>query len=273
MAGAKTAQPGDLLDDLDGERPAAPFTVLAAGRVVEFAPAAGPGWRELMEALVWPPAFVATFGPSGRRDLAAVDGLSVGQMRALLRGWRIHHGLSTRDADHLRLAAMLSKPAYRDAAEQDLWEIHKLDLSTEWQDRRWRRLLNLLEGLRRTSHVQEAMTLDEDLARIYVEQERRGKAEESKPRRRMSEFTVEAELLSYAVDRLGELITVHASGRGAKRRRVQPMPRPESAITKIREQRSQHKHKFTVARVFGYIDQHGKPTGKNPAQEGLALPL
>ena len=63
-----TAQPTDGLDDLDGERPAEPFTVQIAGRTVAFRPAAGPGWRALMDALSWPPLFMEVFGPTDVDD-------------------------------------------------------------------------------------------------------------------------------------------------------------------------------------------------------------
>lgn len=261
-----------LLDDLDGERPEQPFTVRAGGRIVVFSPAAGPAWQDLLEALSWPPAFLDLFGPAGRADKKAVQHLTIRQMRVLLRTWRVHHGLSVDDADHMRLVGMLSKPAYRAAAERDLREVHGLDLAAEWQARRWRRLLCLLDGLRRTSHVHEAMTLDEELARLYLEQERRGKVEKNQVRRRSTEYSLEAELLSFAVDRLGELISVAAAGKGAKRRKVQPMPRPDSAIARVRERMSKRKHEYTVARVFGYLDEHGRPTGKGPVPAGIAMP-
>jgi hypothetical protein len=256
--------PGGL-DELDGERPDASFTVLARGRKVTFAAAAGPPWIDLLEALGWPPSFMKMFGPSGARDVAAIEQLTIYQMRALLHRWRLHHGLCADDYDNLRLAAMLAKRDYRDAAEQDLWEVHKLDLSTEWQSRRWRRLLNLLDGLRRTSHVSEALAMDEDLAEMYLEQERRRRSKPASTRR-YSEFTIEAELLSHAVDRLGELIVAHAAGRGGRRRRVEPMPRPETALHRVRQRRARNHHKYTVARVFGYVDEKGNPTGKGPAE-------
>lgn len=262
------AQPTDALDDLDGEQPLQPFTVQVGDHVVVFRPAVGPGWRELMEALAWPPAFVDRFGPVDASQVAAVEALPAWQMRAVLRGWRVHHGLCPVYSDNLRLAAMLSKPGYRAAAERDLWECHRLDVNAEWQGRRWRRLLNLLDGLRRTSHVYEAMTQDEELAEMWLEQERRGQVPDRKPRRRMTEFSVEAELLSYAVDRLGELILAQATGKGASRRRVEPMPRPETAMTRVRDRQARRKHKFTVARVYGLIDEKGQPTGMGPVPEG-----
>lgn len=254
------------LDDLDAERPGEPFTVQVAGRAITLAAAAGPSWSDLMEALAWPTRFVDVFGPDDPADRKAIEHLAIWQMRALLRDWRRHHGLCASDDEHMRLAIMLRKPVYRAAAERDLWEIHHLDLSTEWQSRRWRRLLNLLDGLRRTAHVHEAMALDEDLAEAYLDLERRRgqDAPRGKATRRVNEFTVEAELLSYAVDRLGELLSAYAIGRGGRRRKVEPMPRPESALHKVRQRRSQRKHNYTVARMFGYIDEKGQPTGRGP---------
>jgi hypothetical protein len=262
------ARASDILDELDGERPGQPFTVLAAGRVLEFGSAAGPPWERLLEALAWPPAFVDLFGPADPGGRAAVERLPLWQMRTLLQRWRTHHGLCVDDSEHLRLASMLGKPQYRAAAEQDLWEVHHLDLSAEWQARRWRRLLNLLDGLRRTSHVSEALAMDEDLAELYLEHERRRKddaARAAKAARRYSEFSVEAELLSYAVDRLGELIVAHAAGRGGRRRKVEPMPRPETALHRVRQRRARSHHQYTVARVYGFVDEKGKPTGSGPA--------
>lgn len=257
-----------VLDDLDGERPQVPFTVQVGEHAVVFRPAAGPGWQDLMQALAWPPAFVELFGPADPDDVTAVEALPVWQMRAVVRGWRIHHGLCPEFADNLRLVALLSKPTYRAAAERDLHEVHRLDLNVEWQARRWRRLLNLLDGLRRTSHVYEAMTQDDVLAEMWLEQERRNKTPDRKTSRRMTEFSVEAELLSYTVDRLGELIQAQAIGKGARRRKVEPMPRPETAMHRVRERRAQRKHRFTVARMYGLVDAKGRPTGKGPVPEG-----
>ncbi len=257
----------DELDDLDGERPGRGFAVQVAGQVIGLRSAAGVHWRELMEALAWPPEFLARFGPRDPAERAVLEELSVMQMRVLLRGWRTHQGLCPGHSDNLRLVSMLAKPAYRQAAERDLWETHHLDLTAEWQSRRWRRLLNLLDGLRRTSHVHEVMVQDEDLAELVLEQERRSKADTApkRSRRRMTEFSVEAELLSYAVDRLGELIVASAVGKGGRRRKVEPMPRPETALHRVRQRRALRRHQYTVARVFGYVDEHGQPTGRGPA--------
>jgi hypothetical protein len=258
-----------ILDELDWERPDEPFVVGLTGRQVAFAAAAGPAWSDLLEAMSWPPAFLDLFGPADPDDRAAVERLPVWQMRELLRRWRIHHGLCPVLQDNVRLAALLGKASYRAAAERDLWEVDRLDLTQEWRSRRWRRLLNLLDGKRRTSWVHDAMMQDEELAAIYLEQERRGQVTApGKSGRKMTEYTVEAELLSYAVDRLGELIVATAASRGAKTRRVKPMPRPETAVHRVRERRARNTHAYTVARVFGYIDEKGRPTGRGPRPAG-----
>jgi len=257
-------RPATELDDLDGECPDGPFAVQIAGRVVVFRPAAGPGWRDLMEALAWPPAFMELYGPDDPDHADAVWTLPVWQMRALLRGWRVHHGLSVSDADHLRLIGTLAKPAMRAAAERDLREIHGLDLTREWRQRRWRRLLNLLDGVRRDSYLSEAISLDEEWAEETLKREDAKKEEDRRPRRRLSEFSVEAELLSHVVDRVGELIQTVAATRGAKPRRVEPMPRPESVVHRMRHRRAHRQHKFTVARAFGWVDAKGQPTSRSP---------
>lgn len=259
MAGT---QHSDELDDLDAERPTEPFVAQVDGRPVAFRPATGPPWRELLAALDHWPLFMDLFGPDDPDDAARVERLPLWKMRALVRAWRLHHGLCATDKDHIRLVAWLGKREYRAAVERDLHEVHGLDLTEEWQSRRWRRLLNLVDGLRRTSHLQDAMTQDDELADALLERDKGD--EDDGPRRRMVEFSVEAELLSTVADRIGELIMVTGAGRGIRARRVPPMPRPVTAMHRARDRYARRKHTFTVARVFGYVDAKGQPTGKQP---------
>jgi len=251
----------DGLDDLDRERPGEPFTVRVAGRLVRLGSARRAGWRELLAALDDWPMFLELFGPDDDDDRAALDGLALWKVRALLRAWRVHHGLCVSDEDHRRLVALLSKPAYRSAISRDLHEVHGLDLTAEWQSRRWRRLLDLVDGSRRTSHLQEAMAQDDELAEALLESD---DSERSGPKRRVIDFTAEVEVLSVLADRVAELIQVVGAGRGMKRGRVTPMPRPETALHRARERRTRRKHRYTVARVFGYVDAQGQPTGRDP---------
>lgn len=259
----------DGLDDLDTERPDEPFVVQVDSRPVRFRAATEVGWQDLMAALNHWPMFMHMFGPEEPDDVALVEHLPVWKMAALVRAWRIHQGLSASNRAHHRLIGMLRKPDYRAAIEQDLHEVHRLDLTVEWQSRRWRRLLSLIDGLRRTSNLQEVMTQDDELADALLEAEARGE-EITAPKRRMSEFSVEAEVMSVVADRIGELIQAQGAGKGAKRRRVTPLPRPETAMHRARERRAERKHRYTVGRVFGYIDAQGQPTGTQP-EDGTSL--
>lgn len=256
MAGKRHS---DALDDLDAERPAQPFVALVDGRSVAFRPATGPPWRELLASLDHWPLWMDLFGPSKPSKVALVEQLPVWKMRELVRAWRRHQGLCATDEDHFRLVGWLGKKAYRDAIERDLHEVHHLDLAEEFQARRWRRLLNLVDGLRRTSHLQDAITQDDELAEALLKRE---DGDDDRPRRRMVDFTVEAELLSTVADRIGELIVVTGAGRGVKARRVPPQPRPVTAYQRARDRYARRKHNYTVGRVFGLIDAQGKPTGK-----------
>lgn len=72
----------------------------------------------------------------------------------------------------------------------------------------------------------------------------------SQPRRRMSEYSVQVEMLTAILDRLGEVVQAIAISAGAKPRKLTPAPRPVTAMEALRHQRSEHKHRQVVARVL-----------------------
>jgi hypothetical protein len=150
-------------------------------------------------------------------------------------------------------------------------EVFRLDLTQEWRMRRWRRLLNLLERLARTrtSWLNEALSQDEELAEHMIKTEKRG--EPAKPTRSMREFSPIVEVLSTIADRQAELAQVMAATKGAKPHRIDPLPRPTTAYARIRQRKSREHHSYTVARVYGYIDAQGKPTGVEP-KPGVVVP-
>lgn len=90
------------------------------------------------------------------------------------------------------------------------------------------------------------MSQDEELAEAMLA----NPPKETPPRRRMSEFSPVVELLSVCADRLAEVAQVIAATKGAKPGRVKPMPRPVTAMDRIRERRRLAKHKSLVARVL-----------------------
>lgn len=140
--------------------------------------------------------------------------------------------------------------------------MYRLDLTQEWRMRRWRRLLNLIERFARTrtSWLNDAMSEDEELAEFLVKTEKRDAP--AKVARSMRDFSAVVEVLSVVADRQAELAQIMAAHKGAKPRRVDPMPRPETAFQKVKRRKSRQHHSYTVARVFGYIDEKGRPTGK-----------
>lgn len=100
--------------------------------------------------------------------------------------------------------------------------------------------------LPRSSAYTEAMAGDEELAQHLPD---RGD-EPAAPQRRMSEYTAEVELLSVVADRLAEVVNVIIAVNRGRPGKVTPMPRPVTAMDRLRRRRREHNHKSLVARVL-----------------------
>lgn len=258
MSGTGAVHP---LAALDHERPDEPMTVRVDGTVLTMVspvdvPAVGlvkalSDWRLFLLALVV------------EQDRLAHAAMTLRQAQQMMVVYRLRFGLCGSVDDDQRLCALLGRPARRDAVEADLREVYQLDLTTEWQARRWRRLLNCMNRLRGNSHLHEVLAQDDELAAFLLAQERKGKpAPAAKPR--LSEFSTEAGLLSVVADRLAELIQVVHVSKGGKYRKVQPLPRPESALARARRRQASVHHNYTVARARGWVDEHGRLTDTAP---------
>ncbi len=122
-----------------------------------------------------------------------------------------------------------------------------------WQSRRWRHLLNIIDGLPRNSAYHEALSNDIPLARMLSAlPERKGG-----PIRRMREFSAEVEVLSVCADRLAELIQAVGATKGAKPKAIRLMPRPVTASQRLAARRRKAKHDSIVARM---LPNRGKST-------------
>lgn len=116
-----------------------------------------------------------------------------------------------------------------------------------WKTRRWRKLLNILDQLPRTSAYVQALAIDEELA-----EQRLADLPDRKPvwTRDHREYTAEVEMLSAVFDRLGELVRVTAAMRGAKGGQPQPAPRPMFAIDRVLRRRRRESHDSLVSRML-----------------------
>jgi hypothetical protein len=128
----------------------------------------------------------------------------------------------------------------------------RLDLATEWRSRRWRRLLNIIDHLPRTSAYREAVADDDDLARHLL---KHSPPDPGRPQRRMSDWSPEVEMLTAVLDRLGELVQAVAAVGGAKPKKVQPAPRPVTAYERVRRNRRAERHRSLVSRVLPHKRQ------------------
>lgn len=254
---------------LDREQPGKPFTVRAGGKVFNFRPAADvPAHLLLRYAADW--RMFLGYLVVNAEDLAGAD-FSWWRAEHMLRLYRRHHGLCDTPDQDARLFHMLDQKEYAEAIEADLHEVYGLDLGELWRARRWRKLLGLVDRLRRHSHFSEVVSMDEKLAKVLLDAEAAEKKTNlATPTRRMSEFTVEAELLSVVADRLAEVLQVQVAQKGGRARAAKPQPRPKTAIGELRHQREMKHVDFTLDRVFGRVDAKGRSTAAQRGGKGRA---
>ena len=119
-----------------------------------------------------------------------------------------------------------------------------------WRLRRWRRLLNILDHLPRTSAYAQALATDEQLAELVADLPGADPGKAPKWQREHRDYTPEVEMLSAVFDRIGELIRVTAAARGAGGRPPAAAPRPVAAIERVRRRVRADRHRSLVARVL-----------------------
>ncbi|MGW5122965.1 hypothetical protein ACWEQ7_02690 [Streptomyces sp. NPDC004069] len=130
-----------------------------------------------------------------------------------------------------------------------------MDVARLWSERRWRRLLNLIDQLPGESRTVVAMAEDEELAVALPEPEP-GPA----PPPPLRTWTAEVEKLALIADRLGELITaVHNTVAKRPARSPRPLPRPETARDRVKRQQRRAKYDRLKAQLASAAAQ-GRPT-------------
>lgn len=141
---------------------------------------------------------------------------------------------------------------YGQAIEYDLlMSPARLDLATEWRRRRWRRLLSIIDQLPRESRYFEARINDDESVALAMEAEAAaGERANAGPVRRMADWSAEVELLTIAVNRLGEIAQAVAMLGGAKPGRLPPAPVPTTAFERVRRRKLMKQHKSLVSRLL-----------------------
>jgi hypothetical protein len=126
-----------------------------------------------------------------------------------------------------------------------------IDLGVEWRERRWRRLLALVERLPADSHLAEAMATDEELAAELSDGEQPRQATP-----RISEWSAVRSDLAALYDRMGTVYQAIVASAGKKPPRLQPYPRPVTAGQRAQSRGRAERHKARVAR-FSALPRYG----------------
>ncbi len=104
----------------------------------------------------------------------------------------------------------------------------------------------MIDHLPRASAYMQAMVEDEELAEQIADEP----DSKTLPTRQMRDWTPVVELLSVIADRIAENTQVVAATAGAKPHRIEPMPRPGSALERVREHKRRTHHRKVVAMVL-----------------------
>jgi hypothetical protein len=110
-------------------------------------------------------------------------------------------------------------------------------------DRRWRLLLNVIDGLPSNSHYVAALADDEELAADT------DNVPAPRPPR-LTEWSPEVQALAATVDRLGDIVQVLIASNGGHAPKIPHYPRPVTASERIKQRRRLDTHKALVARVL-----------------------
>lgn len=109
-----------------------------------------------------------------------------------------------------------------------------------WHRRRWRLLLNVIDGLPRHSAYGEALALDESL--VDPASARRAPRGDDMPRPSVREWSPEVELLAAIFDRLNGVIQIQSE----KNLRLKPWPSPVTAAEVLRQrERRKNRQRLT----------------------------
>lgn len=133
--------------------------------------------------------------------------------------------------------------------EADLLHHYGVDLVDVWRGRlSVRKALNLIDRLPRATHYRHELAHDEDLARLMADRFDGVSAGSSDVP--LTEWTPEAELLTYVCERIGGLASIMSAAFGdGKVRSLPPMPRPSRALDRFLAERADEALDHVMAMV------------------------
>lgn len=127
---------------------------------------------------------------------------------------------------------------YAEAIEADFAHIYpNTDPIQLWQERRWRKLLNLIDRLPLNSCFMDEMANDEELAKSQPEPDGDGKP----PPPRLRDWSPEVNAIALLADRVITLIQATIAAQGGKPPTLPYMDRPVTAAERIARKREQEK--------------------------------
>lgn len=144
---------------------------------------------------------------------------------------------------------------YGEAVEADLadrgWHLGRLLDECEF-----RFVLNVVDHLPRHSAYVQALSDDDEWAERVIDnpQPERG------PSVRMADWSPELEMLTNLFDAVRELTRVTAMSAGAKPKKVNPAPRPRTALDRVRARRRKAQHNRLVTILLPDAEQGSQPS-------------
>lgn len=169
--------------------------------------------------------------------------------------WAAHFGLPD-STQARRLMYVLER--YRDAIEYDLIvHANGTDLGQLWRERRWRLLLNLIDHLPRHSFYSEAVSNDEEHAKLLADAMAKREADDDAPPSGppMHTWTPELAAITDVLDAVRHVsYTVSASAGNKQAKPPKPSPRPTTALERFQKSAThrvrQEKHVALAKRLL-----------------------
>lgn len=122
-----------------------------------------------------------------------------------------------------------------------------LNLGQMWRKGKHRRMLRLIEQLRRGSRFAAAVANDEEHVALILE------AQKDQPEQAASysleEWGTQNDQLAGLLDAVNTLVAVTVKANGGNPGRIKPSARPTTKFAEVAEQKAVSRHRATVARV------------------------